>query len=187
MFPAGALYVPGAEQVLPLVARLNAYAGSQGIPLISTTDAHTEDDPEFEQWPAHCIVGSVGQLKPQSTLLANSTVVPNLTVSSLPSGPQIILQKTVLDAFSNPNLSALLDHLRPERCVVYGVVTELCVRCAAFGLLQRGNVRVELVTDAVRSLDEAVAATMLSEFTAAGGLLKTAAQVQSGLSQDFVY
>ena len=44
LFPAGALYVPGAERLLPAIARLNHFAAAQGIPLISTTDAHREDD-----------------------------------------------------------------------------------------------------------------------------------------------
>src|SRR5271165_5835142 len=55
LFPAGALYVPGAERIVPAVARLNRYAAECGIPVISTTDAHTETDPEFAVWPPHCI------------------------------------------------------------------------------------------------------------------------------------
>ena len=50
VLPAGALYVPGAEKILPVVARLNRHAIGKGIPLISTADAHREDDPEFTQW-----------------------------------------------------------------------------------------------------------------------------------------
>jgi nicotinamidase-related amidase len=60
--------------------------------------------------------------------------------------------------------------------VVYGVVTEICVRCAAFGLLNAG-VRVELVTDGVRSLDDAASAEMMREFTNGGGVLTTVNEV----------
>jgi nicotinamidase/pyrazinamidase len=74
------------------------------------------------------------------------------------------------------NLPRLLERLAAERYVVYGVVTEICVKCAAWGLLKTGK-RVELVTDAVRSLDESAAKQMMSEFTAAGGLLTTVAGV----------
>ena len=62
LYPAGALYVPGAEQIVPAIAALNRYAMSRGIPLLSTVDAHTEDDPEFKTWPAHCVAGSLGHL-----------------------------------------------------------------------------------------------------------------------------
>ena len=47
MFPAGALYVPGAAQLVPVVSKLNHFAAENGIPLISTMCAHSEDDPEF--------------------------------------------------------------------------------------------------------------------------------------------
>jgi nicotinamidase/pyrazinamidase len=66
----------------------------------------------------------------------------------------------------------VLDHLNAQRFVVYGVVTEICVRCAVLGLLREGKL-VELVTDAVRALDEKKASDMFSEFTAAGGKLTT--------------
>ena len=62
MFPAGALYVPGAERIVPVIAALNQRAGI----VVSTMCAHEEDDPEFQEWPPHCIAGTTGQLKPQS-------------------------------------------------------------------------------------------------------------------------
>jgi nicotinamidase/pyrazinamidase len=40
LYPAGALYVPGAERIVPAIARLNRFAGERGIPVISTMDAH---------------------------------------------------------------------------------------------------------------------------------------------------
>ena len=46
------------------VARLNRYAGANGIPVISDMDAHSENDPEFRDWPSHCVAGTFGQMKP---------------------------------------------------------------------------------------------------------------------------
>ncbi len=57
LYPAGALYVPGAETMVEQIAALNRFAGAHGIPLVSTMDAHSEDDPEFKTWPPHCVVG----------------------------------------------------------------------------------------------------------------------------------
>ena len=51
LYPAGALYVPDAERMLGAFARLNRYAAEHGHVVISTMDAHAEDDPEFRQWP----------------------------------------------------------------------------------------------------------------------------------------
>ena len=88
----------------------------------------------------------------------------------------MILEKQQLDCFSSPHLAPLLAQLNADRYVVYGVVTEICVRCAAFGLLKMGK-PVELVTDAVKALDEQKAREMFSEFTAAGGRLTTSSAV----------
>ena len=180
LYPAGALYVPGAEQIVPTIKRLNQFAAGNGIPVISDMDAHAEDDPEFSDWPPHCVIGTLGQHKPGGTLLDKRVVIsskggplPSLDVE------QILLEKQDLDCFTNPNLLALLEALGAERYVVYGVVTEYCVRRAAFGLLRMGG-RVELLTDAVRTLKEEDGDRTLREFVARGGLLTRSAEVVGG-------
>ena len=177
LFPAGALYVPGGEKIVDAVARLNRYAaGRDGHVVISTMDAHAEDDPEFRSWPPHCVVGTTGQQKPASTLLEKRVTIPNTPCEpSLVDVQQILLEKQALDCFTNVNLARTLASLAAERYVVYGVATEICVKFAAFGLLKTGLLktgkRVELVTDAVRGLDDAAAGSMTREFTAQGGVL----------------
>jgi len=168
MFPTGALYVPGAEKILPVVADLNRRA-----PLvISTMCTHAEDDPEFKLYPHHCVAGTVGQMKPLSLLREKRSTIP----SRVEGAQQLILEKQELNCFSNPLLRPLLAELNADRYVVYGVVTEICVRFATFGLLKTGQ-RVEVVTDAVKALDEAAASKMFAEFAAAGGHLKRASEV----------
>jgi nicotinamidase/pyrazinamidase len=162
VYPAGSLYVPGAEHILPVVGELNRHAPV----LISTMDAHTEDDPEFKIYPPHCVVGTTGQHKPAITFLNDAR--------------QFIIEKQQLDCFSSPRLAPLLEELNADRYVVYGVVTELCVRCAAFGLLKTGK-PVEIVTDAVKALDEQKAREMFSEFIALGGRLTTSAAILGSL------
>jgi nicotinamidase/pyrazinamidase len=170
VFPAGALYVPGAERILGEVSRLNRYAVENDMPLISTMDAHAENDPEFRTWPAHCVAGTVGQAKPQSTLSGTRVVVgaKAAAIEGL-NAQQIILEKVTTNCFDNPNLEAVLGALEADRYVVYGVVTEICVRFAALGLLRTGK-QVEVVTNAVRHLSEGARDAMLAEFTAAGGV-----------------
>jgi nicotinamidase/pyrazinamidase len=173
LYPAGALYVPGAEKIVEQIAALNRFAGAHGIPLVSTMDAQSEDDPEFKAWPPHCVVATTGQQKPEATLLTKRVAVPNTPgLRDLEGAHQYLLEKQTFDCFTNVNLTGLLERLAAERYVVYGVVTEICVKLAAFGLLKTGK-RVELVTDAVRSLNDKVSAAMTSEFLAAGGGLTT--------------
>lgn len=177
LYPAGALYVPGAESIVPQIAALNRYAGEHGIPVVSTVDAHTENDPEFRDWPPHCVAGTAGQQKPAATLLEPRVTIRNARHDfDLQGARQILLEKQSVDCFTNPNLPALLDRLDADTCVVYGVVTEICVRNAALGLLKAGR-KVELVTDAVRSLDDANCAQFLNDFAAAGGQLTNVRQV----------
>jgi nicotinamidase/pyrazinamidase len=174
LYPAGALYVPGAESIVPQVAALNRYAAENGIPVISTMDAHTENDPEFRDWPPHCVTGTAGQQKPIATLLDPRVVIRSTREEfNVQGARQILLEKQSVDCFTNANLPALLNVFGAELCVVYGVVTEICVKNAALGLLKTGR-NVSLVTDAVRSLDDEKCAQFFREFAASGGLLTTA-------------
>lgn len=173
--PSGALYVPGAERVVPAIARLNRYAAEHGIPVISTTDAHAENDREFRNWPPHCIAGTLGQHKAESTVLANRVVIPNRPCAlDLDGAQQIVLEKQDVNAFTVPNLFRILETLPADHYVVYGVVTEVCVLHAARGLLKTGK-PVTIVTDAVESLDASASMRALDEITAAGGKLARAA------------
>src|ERR1700674_5058007 len=173
LYPAGALYVPGGETIVDRVAALNRYAAARGMVVVSDMDAHAEDDAEIKTGPPHCVAGAAGQHKPAATLLEKRIVVPNAPCEvKLEGVEQVLLEKQALDCFTNVNLPALLERLGANRYVVYGVVTEICVRHAALGLLKTGA-RVEIVTDAVRSLNAEASAAFLAEFTAAGGGLTT--------------
>jgi nicotinamidase/pyrazinamidase len=171
LYPSGALYVPGAERVVTNIARLNRHAAANGIPVVSTTDAHAENDVEFRVWPPHCIAGTVGQHKAEATLLERRIVVPNLSCALEPGGAQqIVVEKQHVDVFTAPNLHKVVEMLAADRYVIYGVVTEICVLFAARGLLKTGK-RVVVVTDAVETLNPADSTRALEEITGAGGSL----------------
>ena len=173
MFPAGALYVPGAERLLPIIAQLNQNAGT----LVSTTCSHAESDEEFKKWPPHCVTGTTGQMKPTSTLRERRVVIPNqLTNIAIGDAEQIILEKQQLNLFTNPNLPRLLELLAADEYVVYGVVTEYCVRDAAFGLLDTGK-PVTLLVDAIKSLSQGDGAHTVQAFAARGGKLATSSKL----------
>jgi nicotinamidase/pyrazinamidase len=171
LYPSGALYVPGAERVVPNMARLNRYAAAHGIPVVSTTDAHTENDPEFRMWPPHCIAGTTGQHKAEATLLERRIVIPNRPCRlDVAGAQQIVIEKQHVDVFTAPNLQRVIDLLAADRFVVYGVVTEICVLFAARGLLKTGK-QVVVVTDGVETLNAGDSKRALDEIAAAGGRL----------------
>jgi nicotinamidase/pyrazinamidase len=163
VFPAGALYTPGAEKVIPVVAELNRFAAEHDIPLISTMCAHGEDAQEFAVWGPHCVVGTVGQRKPAATLVADRE-------------KQMFIEKDELDVFSNPEFLPLLDRLGIDECYVYGVLTEYCVKCASMGLLKSGR-KVWLVTDAIAHHRQESGEQVIREFVAAGGRCVSAGEV----------
>jgi len=154
--PSGALYVPGSERIVPAVARLNAYAVEAGFPLISTVDAHSEDDIEFKTWPPHCIAGTLGQRKPAATMVG-----------------QMIAGKQTVDVFLSREVREAIAAVGAEHFVVYGVVTEICVAYAVRGLLSLGK-RVTIVEDAIAALEEQAGAAAVSEARRKGAQVATA-------------
>lgn len=179
LYPSGALYVPRAERIVPAIARLNGHAAEHGIPVISTTDAHTENDIEFRQWPHHCIAGTLGQRKAEATLLPRRAVIPNRNCSlNVGGAQQIVVEKQTVDVFQAPNLQRVIDLLGGDRFVVYGVVTEICVWYAVRGLLKLGK-PVAVVTDAIEALRAEDSRKTLAEMQTGGVTLASVAQMVS--------
>jgi nicotinamidase/pyrazinamidase len=177
LYPAGALYVPKAERIVGAIARLNRFAAAHGIPVVSTTDAHAENDPEFSVWPPHCIAGTWGQHKAEATLLDGRIVIPNRDCElAIEGAPQIVVEKQTVDVFLAPNLGRVVERLDGDRFVVYGVVTEICVLYAVRGLLKTGK-PVTVVTDAVEALNAEASARALEEIRAGGGTLATVSEI----------
>lgn len=173
LLPAGALYVPGAEHRIAAIARLNRYALEHGHIVVSTMDMHAENDPEFQHWPPHCVTGTSGQRKPESTLLPGA-VRWGLSDEAMEirKAPQILLEKLTVNCFESVNLAPLLDQLDADRYVVYGVATDVCVRFALQGLLKTGK-KVELVLDAIQAITPQAGEQTIREFQAAGGGIST--------------
>src|SRR4051812_8286865 len=115
VLPSGALYARGAEGILSRVSALNKHAAASGSVVISTMDAHAENDPEFRTWPSHCVAGTLGQRKPEATLLGKRlTIGSDETAERIDGIAQILLEKQHLDCFTNPNLDWILDVLAAD-------------------------------------------------------------------------
>ena len=171
MLPGGALYVPGAERMIPKLRRLFDFARKNEISILSTMDAHVPNDPEFQQFPPHCVQGTEGQRKIDETLLPRPLVFStkpadrNL-MDAVRKHQQIIVEKQTLEPFSNPMLPRLLRVL-PPHAIVFGVATEYCVKLVCLGI-RRAGVPVALVTDATRALAPNTEKEALEEMRKAG-------------------
>jgi len=179
MLPGGKLYVPQAEEIIPNLAQLMSWARDHRIPIISSVDTHAPDDPEFVQWPPHCVAGTPGQRRIPETLFPDAVLVENRPGAfQSPQGwvGQLIVEKRVYDFTTNVNIEAILASLGQPRFVVFGVATEYCVLSAVRALRKR-NLPVVIVLDAIKSISEEGGRRALEEMTAAGAQLVTTAAV----------
>jgi nicotinamidase-related amidase len=179
---AGALYVPGAERLVEVVRRLHAFAASREILVISSIDAHPENDGEFTEYAAHCVRGATGMRKPDATLLFPQAVLPETTSFpiNLAGVKQLLVEKTTVDCFRNRNLTRLLNSLSPATCFVYGVAAEVAVQHAAMGLLRLGFEVVQ-ISDAIQELNPAIARRARQDFARDGGRFADSTAVLAGL------
>jgi nicotinamidase/pyrazinamidase len=180
MLPGSRLYVPGAEKIVPNLKRLVDAAAETGVFLVSSGDAHPENDPEFQRFPPHCLRGTPGARIIPEGLTKNPLTIPNDPSRKLPGdildAPQVVLEKQTLDVFDNAHASELVERLGADtEYVVFGVVTEYCVRCAAKGLLERGR-KVSVVEDAIETLNPADGRRALDELQRLGARLITTSE-----------
>ena len=179
MLPTGKLYVPGAENIVPQLKVLMAWARTNDLPVISSADAHSPDDPEFKIWPPHCVAGTPGQHRVPETALPDPVVIPCRANAFTPPerwAGQFIVEKTTYAAQDNPNFDAVLQSLGSRHAVVFGVAMEFCVRALTLDLCRRG-LNVDVVTDAIRPITAQGGEKALAEMAAAGAHMVTTAQV----------
>ncbi len=187
MFPGGKLYVPGAEKLLGNIRKLTDAARHGEVFLVSHGCFHPPNDPEFKQFPSHCIKGTPGAEFAPEALADKFIRVENAVDTKLPEDlskyQQIILEKQTLDIFETHHANDLLERLSTNaEFVVFGVVTEYCVSLAAKGLLKRKR-RVAIVRDAIETLSPEVGSKTLADLQSLGARLVTTDQILAELNQ----
>lgn len=194
MHSTGKLYVPGSEEIIPVLDRLTRYAHDHGIRIIASADDHVAGHRELSEhpdwkdtFPDHCMRGTPGQRKIAETALHNP-----LVIEPEPQDPErlaarvrhhqgdILFHKHWFDVFTNPNVLPVVDALGPSRIVLYGVATDVCDRYAIEGLLRhRPGIPITLVTDAARAIDPAAGEALVAEWKRRGVHLASSAEVMA--------
>jgi nicotinamidase/pyrazinamidase len=191
MLPGGKLYVPGAEKLIPNLNRLTTAAREDRVLIIGDACVHAPNDPEFQRFPPHCVIGTPGAEIIPETRADHVLFIPNRTGAIVPQNlfiyQQVILEKQTLDVFDNPATQIVLERAarftdRDAEIFVFGVVTEYCVRLAAKGLLDRGR-RVALVRDAIETLNTEEGAKTIEELKSLGARLATTDEALSALNE----
>jgi nicotinamidase/pyrazinamidase len=187
MLPGGKLYVPGAEKLLPNIRKLTDAARRDEVFLVSHGCFHPATDPEFKQFPPHCLKGTAGAEFVPEALAENVVRVENDVTARLPEDlfkyQQIILEKQTLDIFETRHANELVERLgNAAEFVVFGVVTEYCVSLAVKGLLKRKR-RVAVVRDAIETLAPDVGNKTLAELQSQGANLVTTDEILERVAQ----
>jgi nicotinamidase-related amidase len=126
----------GACKIIPEVERVLDAEIRKGSKIFFITDCHAPDDLEFKMFPPHCIEGSIeSQVIPELKRFANKTI-----------------SKQRYSAFYNTELEKELKKLKPEKIIVCGVCTDICVMHTVADARNR-DYAVEVPADCVASFD----------------------------------
>lgn len=160
----GALAVPGARAIEPALERLTTFAHDHGIQVVNTADWHSLQSKELSAtpdyvttFPPHCLQHTKGAQFVEATAPKDPYIIDwqdrmfNQVALARHRG-DIVLYKDHFDIFrGSPHADGVLEVVNPDRVVVYGVATNVCVDYAVRGLLERGKA-VIVTSDAIKEL-----------------------------------
>ncbi len=126
-----------ARRIIPNIQGLLERELAQGSKVFFICDHHDPDDLEFKMFPPHCVAGS-----------AEAEVIPELA-----RYPGEVIPKKRYSAFYGTNLDGKLKQLKPEKIIVCGVCTDICV-CHTVADARNRDYQVEVPVDCVASFDE---------------------------------
>ncbi|MFO8101970.1 MAG: nicotinate phosphoribosyltransferase [Dehalococcoidia bacterium] len=127
----------GARRIIPSVHKLLEEETARGSRIIYSCDNHTPDDPEFEMFPPHCIIGT-----------EETGIIPELAEFA-----GEIVPTRHYSGFYDSTLDEKLAEISPEKLIVCGVCTDICVMHTVADARNRGY-DVEVPVDCVASFDE---------------------------------
>ena len=129
---------PASRDIIPNVQRLLAREQEAGSTILFIADNHEPDDLEFQMFPVHCVKGT-----------EETEVIPELQqyVSDIN-----VITKNRYSGFFNTELEARLRNLKPNKLIVCGVCTDICVMHTTSDARNR-DYPVEVPTDCVASFD----------------------------------
>jgi len=130
------LYVGESSQIIEPIRRLLAEERARGSSIIFLCDNHAPDDAEFQMFPPHCIRGS-----------DETRVIPELQEFA-----GEVIPKTRFSCFFGTNLDQRLRELRPDKIIMAGVCTDICVMHTVADARDR-DYAVEVPADCVATFD----------------------------------
>jgi nicotinamidase/pyrazinamidase len=132
------LYVGGTiRQIIPKIRRLLEAEKAKGSRIIFLCDSHDPDDKEFEMFPPHCVRGT-----------EEAEIIPELQQFA-----DEVIPKTRFSGFYGTNLDERLRELKPDKIIVVGDCTDICVMHTVADARNR-DYSVEVPADCVATFDQ---------------------------------
>lgn len=140
--PAGGLYVPGGDAVVPLVNEQIGAARAAGATVIFTQDWHPPDTPHFAKdggsWPVHCVGGTWGAEFHPDLEVPDTAPVVRKGVDGGDGYSGFSVQHPVSGERSSTELGRLLTEAGTARVVVAGLAGDVCVKETALDAVRLG-------------------------------------------------
>lgn len=135
--PGHPLYVGETiRQIIPPIRKLLQEEKAKGSRIIFICDNHAPDDREFQMFPPHCIRGT-----------EETEIDP-----ALQEFADEVIPKTRYSGFYGTNLEQRLRELNPEKIIVVGDCTNICVLYTVADARNR-DYPVEVPVDCVATFD----------------------------------
>ena len=126
-----------ARRIIPRVQRLIERERANGGEVIFICDTHDPDDLEFQMFPVHCVRGT-----------EEAEVIEELR-----GYEGAVVRKRRYSAFFETDLERRLAELNPDKIILCGVCTDICVMHTASDARNR-DYAVEAPVDCVASFDQ---------------------------------
>lgn len=126
-----------ARKIIPNVKKLLDREIKKGAEVFFLADRHAEDDLEFEMFPPHCIEGT-----------SEAEVIDELS-----SYNGEIIPKARYSGFFDTELGKKLEKLNPDKLIICGVCTDICVLHTVAEARNR-DYKVEVPANCVASFNE---------------------------------
>ena len=136
--PGHNLYHEESRRIIPHARELVMREKAEGAEILFVSDHHDPDDLEFNIFPVHCVIGT------EETL-----VIPELSEFVTDSN---VIPKKRYSGFFNTNLAERLADIQPEKLMVCGVATNVCVMHTVSDARNR-DYEVEVYSDCVSGPD----------------------------------
>jgi nicotinamidase/pyrazinamidase len=196
MEPQGALYVPGAQDIIGKVSEVRRFALAHGFSILSDVDWHRLDDPEISQqpdlkttFPPHCLadtrgaerVGYLGGV-PIDYVEINRLDMARLRKFVEKDQFHLVIRKHSLNVFDNPSTHKLVDLIHPGHVVAFGVALDCCVYYVLSELAKHEGIELSLLTDATKGLQTRPDEEVYEELRQRGVEITTFDQIREQLS-----